>query len=259
MTASYLFTPEGLAVLSAYAAPDTLFAFDLDGTLAPIVADYSTAKVNGAVRTTLERLTKLARVSVITGRSRKVALEILGFEPHLVIGNHGAEWPEASGSRNRQFSQICRAWREQLQNRLSAVRGVEIEFKGESISIHYRKTTDREGALSEIDAAIIALSPSPKRVGGKYVVNLIPMEAPGKGEALVAAMESLGSRRAIYTGDDETDEEVFRQRYVDLLGIHVGEDGWTAATYYLKKQSEILGLLCSMVGTLELREKGADA
>jgi trehalose 6-phosphate phosphatase len=251
MTASYLFSPEGLSALAGHVAPDTLFAFDLDGTLAPIVDEYNAARVAEPVRTTLERLAGLAKVTVITGRSRKDALEILGFEPHLLIGNHGAEWPADPESRNVEFAQLCTEWRERLQEMLSGVRGVEIEFKGESLSLHYRKSIDRDGALSRIDAAIWELSPSPKRIGGKFVVNLVPMDAFGKGEALKAAMEKLGFTRAIFFGDDVTDEEIFQLGNVDLLGIHIGKDDRTAAAYYLNDQSEMLGLLNAMVGILE--------
>jgi trehalose 6-phosphate phosphatase len=251
MTASYLLSPEGLAALAGHVSPDTLFAFDLDGTLAPIVDDYNAARVAEPVRTTLERLAGLAKVAVITGRSRKDALEILGFEPHLLIGNHGAEWPFDPGTRNWQFVQLCTAWREQLHERLNGIQGVEIEFKGESISIHYRRAIKRDGAFSRIDAAIGELAPSPKRIGGKYVVNLLPMEAPGKGEALVAAMEMFGLERAIFLGDDVTDEEIFKLGSVDLFGVHIGKDDRTAAAYYLNRQSEMLGLLNSIVGILE--------
>jgi trehalose 6-phosphate phosphatase len=257
MTATYLLSPEGLAALAAQVAPDTLFAFDLDGTLAPIVNEFNAARVAGPVRSTLERLAGLAKVSVITGRSRKAALEILGFEPHLLIGNHGAEWPDGPDSRNVEFVELCTAWRKQLQERLCGVRGVEIEFKGESIAIHYRRATDRVGALTRIDAAIADLDPAPKRIGGKYVVNILPMEARGKGDALVAAMEMFGVKRAIFIGDDVTDEEVFTLESVDMLGVHVGKDSLTAAPYYLNDQAEMAGLLKAMVGMLKSQEAGA--
>lgn len=251
MTASCLFSSEGLIALAGYVTSDTLFAFDLDGTLAPIVDEYNAARVAEPVRSTLERLAKLAKVAVITGRSRNDAQDILGFEPHLLIGNHGAEWPFDPDTRNHQFVQLCTAWREKLHERLSGIQGVEIEFKGESLSLHYRKAIDRDSALSHIDAAIGKLAPDPKRIGGKYVVNLLPMESFGKGEALEAAMEKFGLERAIYFGDDETDEEVFQLRSVDVFGIHIGKDERTAASYYLNKQSEMPGLLKSMVGILE--------
>lgn len=257
MTPSYLFDSKGLASLARYVAPDTLFAFDLDGTLAPIVEEHAAARVAEPVRTTLLRLVKLAKVAVITGRSRKDAEAILGFEPHLLVGNHGAEWPPDEKTRNWQFVQYCLKWREQLHDVLFYEPGVKIEFKGESLSLHYRKAPDPGKALALIHAALDALEPGPRRVGGKYVVNVVPLEAPGKGDALAAAMERLGAARAIYFGDDETDEEIFRLKRDDVFGVHVGKDDRTAASYYLNQQSEMLGLLNSIVGILELpREDG---
>ena len=258
MTAQYLFTSEGLVALTRYVAPDTVFAFDLDGTLAPIVAEFSAAQVAEPVRATLQRLAKLAKVVVITGRSRQDALAILGFEPHLLIGSHGAEWPPHEKTRNWQFVANCLKWRERLSGALFHLQGVEIEFKSESLSIHYRKTKDPAQALSDINAAIEDLVPSPRRIGGKYVLNLLPMEALTKGGALVAAMDRFGAKQAIFFGDDVTDEEVFRLEKTDILGIHIGEDDHTAASYYLRDQSEVLGLLNSMVGVLDV-ERDSDA
>lgn len=242
--------------MSRYVAPDSLFAFDLDGTLAPIVENYSAARVAEPVRATLERLDKLAIIAVITGRSRKDALAVLGFEPHLLVGNHGAEWPPQETSRNWHQIRLCLNWQKQLFDMLGFIKGIELEFKGESISVHYRKADDPEKAFSQINAAVDKLDPPSKKIGGKFVVNLLPPEALTKGNALVAAMDRFGLERAIYFGDDVTDEEVFKLENVDVLGIHVGTDGQTAAPYYLNSQSELLGLLNSMVGILETREEG---
>jgi len=258
LSASYLFDSDGLKALANYIAPDTLFAFDLDGTLAPIVKNFAAARVEESMRATLEQMAKLANVVVITGRSRKDALAILGFEPHLLIGNHGAEWPPHQSSRNWQFVGMCLKWRDQLHDMLGDAQGVEIEFKGESISLHYRKAIDQEGVLTQIDTAIGKLEPAPKRFGGKYVVNLVSMEASTKGEALVAAMHHLELQRAIFIGDDVTDEEVFQLKDADVFGIHIGKEGHTAAPYYLKKQSALLGLLNSMVGILETHKEVED-
>ena len=259
MTAAYLLDKEGIAALTRYVAPDTLFGFDLDGTLAPIVAEYSAAQVAEPVRTTLARLVKLAKVAVITGRSRKDALAILGLEPQLLIGNHGAEWPSQEGSGNRQQTRLCLEWREQLSDMLGNAQGIEIESKGESLTLHYRKAIDQESAITRIDAAIEKLAPGPKRIGGKFVVNLLPMDALTKGEALVAAMASFGLKRAIFSGDDVTDEEVFKLKNDAVFGIHIGKDDQTAAPYYLNNQSELLGLLNTMVGILETERDVEDA
>lgn len=251
--ASYLLHAKGMAALTRYVTPDTLLAFDLDGTLAVIVDDFSAAQVTEPVRSTVQRLVKHMKVTLITGRSRKDALVILGFEPHLVIGNHGAEWPGDSDPRNLSFIQTCTAWRNQLDAMLKIAQGIEIEFKGASLTIHYRRAIGEDKALLLIDAAIGKLVPHPKRMGGKYVINLLPPEAPGKGEALVAALDRFGLKRAIYFGDDVTDEEVFKLKSLDVLGIHIGKNDRTAAAYYLNRQSELPELLNAMIGMLEFR------
>ncbi|GFO62634.1 trehalose-phosphatase [Geomonas paludis] len=248
---SYLFQFKELAAFTRHVAPDTLFAFDLDGTLAPIVNDFGAAKVAKPVRNALQRLMGLAKVAVITGRSRQDAIGMLGFQPHLVIGNHGAEWPGQSGTRRWELVQLCLKWRDRLHTALFYEPGVEIEFKGESLSLHYRKSEDPQLALAMINAAIGDLEPPPRIIGGKCVVNVLPMQACGKGEALAAAMDELGCSRAIYFGDDETDEDVFRMARGDIFGVHVGRNDQSAATYYLNQQSEILELLNSIVGVLE--------
>lgn len=250
----YLFQSPGLATLARYATPDTLFAFDLDGTLAPIVEEYGAARVPGALRNALQRLVGLAKVVVLTGRSRKDAQGILGFQPHLIIGNHGAEWP-GDGARNWRFVQNTLLWRKQLHHDLFYEPGVEIEYKGESLSIHYRKAPDHERTLALVRESVQRLDPPPRILGGKFVVNLLPGEVLGKGEALAGAMERLGCSRAVYFGDDETDEEVFRLGRQDVFGVHVGKDEKTAATWYLNQQSEMLGLLNSIVGMLESHEE----
>ena len=102
-----------------------------------------------------------------------------------------------------------------------------------------------------ISAVIEKLDPPPQKFGGKFVVNLLPPDALTKGDALEAAMKMFGLKRAIFIGDDVTDEAVFQLENVDVFGIHIGKDGQTAAPYYLKKQSALLGLLNSMAGILE--------
>ena len=258
MSASYIFSNKGLVALAQYIDLDTLFAFDIDGTLAPIVDDFTAASVSSPVKKTLARLATLANVAVITGRSRKDALAILGFEPHLLIGNHGAEWPENSDIRTDSFIQQSTAWLEQLQCKLTGVAGVEIEFKGESLSVHYRKAVDQGDAHARIHRAIEMLTPKPKVISGKSVLNILPPSAPTKGEALVSAMKMFGTKRAVYFGDDVTDEEVFLLKDVDLFGIHIGKDDDTAAAYYLKRQSALLGLLNSIVGMVEQHAKSVN-
>jgi trehalose 6-phosphate phosphatase len=220
----------------------------------PIDDENSGAQVPVPIRTALERLVNLARVTVITGRSRRDALANLGFEPQLLIGSHGAEWPPHKKSRNWLIVERCLKWKEQLSGALFYAQGVEIKFQVELLSLHYRKAADPVKALSLINAAIDQLVPSPRRIDGKYIIDLLAMEALTKGEALVAAMDKLGVKRAIYFGDDATDEEVFQLKSADVFSVRIGRDNQTAASYYLNKQPEILGILNSMVGMLEIQQ-----
>lgn len=251
MTASYLFSSDGLIALARYVKPDTLFAFDLDIALLPITGEH----VAEPVKVTLQRLMNVAKVTVITGRARNDALTILGFAPHLLIGNQGAEWPSQKNARNWRQVIICLKWRERLYDRLVDVQGAEIEFKGESVSLHFRNAADPEKAISLINAAIEELEPRPRRFDGTFIINLLPDEALTKEEALLSTMKHFESKRAIIFGYDESDEEIFRSRRADIFGIHFGEDSRAAASYCLSTQSEMLGLLNSMVGMLEITDK----
>jgi trehalose 6-phosphate phosphatase len=197
----------------------------------------------------------VAKVIMFSRKSRKEALVVLGFEPHLLIGNHGIAGTSQEGCRNWQNVRHCLKWREQVYDMLSDVQGVEIAFLGESISLHYRKADDPEKALSLINTAIEKLKPLPRKIDGKLAVNLLPGNALTRGEALVDTMKLLGSSKAIYFGADGYDEEVFRLADADVFGIHVGENEQTAASHYIHGQSEVLGLLNSMIGMLEIHCK----
>jgi trehalose-6-phosphatase len=61
----------------------------------------------------------------------------------------------------------------------------------------------------------------------------------------------FGLQRAIFIGDDVTDEAVFKLKCGDIFGIHIGTFNPTVASYYLNTQSEIQGLLYLMVYRLE--------
>lgn len=73
-----------------------------------------------------------------------------------------------------------------------------------------------------------------------------------RGAMFLAAMKKEGIYRAVYFGENSVDDEVFTLRGPDILGIHVGNQVNTAATYYLNKHSALLGLLNSITGILEV-------
>lgn len=241
----HLFSNEGIASLRAFIDRKTLLAFDLDGTLAPIVPIPSQIVIPDNVRDSLIQLCRTESVAIITGRACSDARAHLGFDPGFIIGNHGAEGIPGRQEQEQGYLVLCSEWEQQLQNALGCndENGIFMENKGATLSIHYRMARDRESARLAILTAIDGLRPSPKRVTGKCVENLLPCNAPHKGAALTMLMRQGGYSRAIFVGDDETDEYVFRLEDSTIFGILVGESSSSAAQYNIRGQAHIARLL----------------
>jgi trehalose 6-phosphate phosphatase len=240
----YAFSPEGLACIAAAIATRPLLAFDIDGTLAPIVDHPGDARLPHDVQHYLAQLARRYDVAIVTGRAVADARRMFAFEPHYLIGNHGAEGLPDADRRAQAFLRIVRGWREALERceRLAAS-GVMIEDKRYSLSLHYRKATDREAAHRAIRACIDALEPAPKIIDGKAVVNVLPADAPNKGDALRALIDETRRPNALYVGDDETDEAVFGLHLPSVLTLRVEPSGDSQATLFLRDQREVLTLL----------------
>jgi len=246
----YLFSDAGRAELRGFVDRTTLFAFDLDGTLAPIVADPSRIVIPQDVRARLTRLGAMASVAIVTGRARADAESHLGFAPRFLVGNHGAEGLPGADASEQEFVRLCRGWREQLKTFLPEREstGILIEDKGATLSLHYRNC--QEGAHRKILNAILRLVPAPRRISGKAVENLVPRDAPHKGEALLFIMGHLGCARAFFVGDDETDEDVFRLGDDSIFGVRVGIHAGSGARFFIRGQEEIGPLLDEIMAAL---------
>lgn len=250
-SAQYLLDDPGLSALRSFIDGDTLLAFDLDGTLAPIVPDPSGIKIPEQIRESMRRLCAMAKVVILSGRGRDDARSFLGFEPRLIVGNHGAEGLPGWEEREKVFREVCAAWRKQLLGWLPDIAdGIVLEDKTYSLSLHYRNAVRRDEAYGRIMDAIWTLVPAPERIPGKFVENIIPQGAPRKGRALLEVMRCLNAPRALFVGDDDTDEDVFCLRYERIFGIRVGAAPSTVAEYYLKEQEEVGVLLREISGAL---------
>jgi trehalose 6-phosphate phosphatase len=69
------------------------------------------------------------------------------------------------------------------------------------------------------------------------------MGAPHKGVAILELMKLAKSKRVLYIGDDDTDEDVFSLTNEKIMSIRVGEKKISNAHYYIQRQSEINRLL----------------
>jgi trehalose 6-phosphate phosphatase len=221
-----------------------LLAFDFDGTLAPLVADPSTAALPSKTADLLCRLSLRFPCVVVSGRARDdVFARLQGIPVAEVIGNHGSEpWVDSVPLP----AQVAR-WLPMLTDRFGSAPGILIEDKGCSLSIHYRHARPRPQMLPAILAALEQLDIG-RLLHGKYVVNLLPVGALNKGAGLCRAVSARQRPRALYVGDDETDEDVFRlPAQAGVLGIRVGRQNGSSAPLYLRSQPEVEPLLSSLL------------
>lgn len=237
----YLFDTDGEGVLPSLAWSRLLVAFDFDGTLAPIVADREAAFMRTSTSDLLARVCEGYACAVISGRSvADVGARLKGANVKYVIGNHGLE----PGSNLVEFEEQVALARPLLELAALSIPGVDIEDKTYSIAVHFRASRSKRRAKAAMLAAIAGLPFGMRTVHGKLVVNVVPAQAPNKGDALLDLRAREAADIALYVGDDVTDEDVFQlDQPGRLLTIRVGEARHSSATYFLRNQREIDRLL----------------
>lgn len=243
----HLFTPRGEAALQQVMRLEPLLAFDFDGTLAPIVDRPDDASVPAEVSGWLAELARLHPIAVITGRSVADVRKRLGFEPHFVVGNHGAE--DASSRMPDAATVALDALRGRVaaESRALVDAGVTVEDKRYSLAFHYRLAADAELARAVIGALLGDLAPSLASFGGKCVVNVVASGLPDKGEALATLVRRCDAGASFFAGDDVNDEAVFRRAVPPSLTIRIGrDDPGSQAMFVLDDAAELVLVLRRM-------------
>lgn len=251
-----LFSEAGRRRLDQIVQPGVLCAFDFDGTLSPIVPQAEQAWLPPVIRQSLRRLTELTQVAVITGRALQDIRERLEFEPHFVLGNHGMEglpdW-ENGAARHRQ---TCREWVRRLQTALqepSYDPAIHIEDKQYSLAVHYRHARDPGQAEAQLAALFRNAFSEARVIPGKCVFNLLPQDAESKGSAMEKLLRLCNAERAIYVGDDITDEDIFRLERPALLSVRIGPWPGSAAPFYLPDSGSMARFLEALIERLQTR------
>ncbi|MGE0469453.1 MAG: trehalose-phosphatase [Nitrospira sp.] len=246
----YLLTDKGRENLESLLNGHSLYAFDFDGTLSKIVPDPDAARLGRSVRFWFEALAKRAPTAVISGRSLEDLRSRIGTSVPDLIGNHGSEGPHVVQAAMQQVREICHGWLRLITDRFQAElaqSGVLLETKSYSFSFHYRTVERRHEARTLISRIVAELSPSPRIVLGKSVVNVMPPSAWHKGTALLECMRRFGCTTALYVGDDETDEDVFGLGDHRILTVRIGKKNTSSARFFLKRQTEITQVLRLLV------------
>ena len=240
----------------------SVLVFDLDGTLAPIVAHFSQAAVPAHTAAQLTRLLRFWPVAVVTGRSVADARGILGFTPDYLFGNHGAERVDLvdlvervdrvdqQGQRDLAglsfATQGLGSYRQLFGQHASvlAARKVSFEDKGLSLACHYRQSDSPGATRAWLHALIGSAGKGAVVTDGHMVVNILLPHAPDKGDALLTLLAECGAETALVVGDDNNDESAFVKAprhavTARICAAHVA----TSARFRLSGQFEVNALL----------------
>ncbi|MBK7539101.1 MAG: trehalose-phosphatase [Myxococcales bacterium] len=245
----HLLSRECGELLAQLAWSRLLVAFDFDGTLAPIVADREDAQMRTRTSQLFTKVCNLYPCAVISGRSLPDVTARLGAaQLKYIVGNHGLE----PGASLNEFQEEIAQARTSLEESLAGLAGVDLEDKRYSLALHYRRSRNKRLARSAILAAVAALPVRMRVIRGKLVVNVVPEQAPNKGDALLELRGTEQADTVLYVGDDVTDEDVFElDQPGRLLTARVGESRSSAAAYYLRDQSEMDRLLAKLIALRE--------
>ncbi|MBN1526430.1 MAG: trehalose-phosphatase [Candidatus Omnitrophica bacterium] len=240
-----------------------IFVFlDYDGTLTPIAKTPSKAFISPEARSLLKRLLKngACKIAVISGRGLGDIKKMVGVSGIIYVGNHGLE---IEGPKLRfksplspGFLKILEKIGRELREALSAIKGAIVEHKGLTLSVHYRMA-DKKDALAVKNFFYEVMEPYIVKneahvTFGKKVFEVRPPMRWDKGKAVMwlLARQRFAKRdavKAVYIGDDVTDEDAFRVLRDKGLTIVVGRPLLSCAQYYLNNPGEVASFLKKIV------------
>lgn len=237
-----------------------LLLSDYDGTLTPIVERPELAELYPKTRKMLQKLTHSHNltIGVVSGRALGDLKSRVGLEGIIYAGNHGLEIEGPGLSFVNPLAQevkpLLRLLHLALAQAFLAIRGVFVENKGLTLSVHYRQVEEaRTREVASSFENVVSLSRAVGKIRtttGKKVYEVRPAIDWDKGKAVELLLDrySRGGKAKvlpIYLGDDLTDEEGFRAiENHSGISVFVGEEGTkSSARYFLKSTQEVERLL----------------
>jgi trehalose 6-phosphate phosphatase len=225
-----------------------LLFLDFDGTLAPIVDFPEDAMLPAKTREILTTLysQKQIRLAVISGRSLVDLQRRVGLNNVIYAGNHGLEiegqglqFVEPSAERSRPgLLEITT----RLSAQLGSTPGAQVEYKGLSASVHYRRAPASSWVeiRHRVESAVASSDGRFVMKEGNRIYEIRPSVPWHKGAAVNWIRTALGMQRdlAVYIGDDATDEDAFSE-LTDGITIKVGSAAATSANYFAGDTEEI--------------------
>jgi trehalose-phosphatase len=234
-----------------------LLLCDYDGTITPIVERPEMADLSEKTRQLLQTLARQSSftVGILSGRALADLRQRVDISGIIYAGNHGLEIEGPGiGLVNPLAEEMRPALHlinQVLNKALAPIRGVQVEDKGLTVSVHYRMVEEgKSEEVRNIFERVIANARSLGKVittSGKKVYEVRPAVKWDKGEAIAFLIDKYGTTKTkkgllpIFLGDDQTDEDGFRviEKH-DGVSVFVGEQtNNSKARYYLKAPAEV--------------------
>lgn len=260
----YLFNDWSAINDKIIARKNIILLCDYDGTLTPIVDTPELAAIG---KETLDLLTRLVNkkrlmLGIISGRALPDIKERVSIGGVIYAGNHGLEI-EGPGLKfvhplTDELQSGVRVLSIVLNKALNNIRGVIVEDKGITLSVHYRMVD--EAKLPDVHSAFESVVRAARKMGkirtteGKKVHEVRPAIAWDKGKAVNLIIDKYIPTQkkknitVIYLGDDRTDEDAFKVvNQYDGISIMVGKAEYLSGSrYYLNSTGEVNGFLAEL-------------
>ncbi len=245
---------------------DPWFFLDYDGTLSPIVDDPDKAVISEELRETLRELSRICKVSVVSGRDRADVKEKVGLDNLVYAGSHGFDITGPNDlnqqhEKGQQLMPVLEKAHKTLQEVLADIPGAHVERKKYAVAVHYRRVqnTGHVNTLKQKVEEVARQFSELKQSPGKKIIELKPALDWHKGKAVRWLLQTLGDKNTrylpIYIGDDTTDEDAFKELGDEGVGIMVGGHGQqTAANWALDSVEDVQRFLHQFTHALKTRK-----
>lgn len=228
-------------------ATAVMVVVDFDGTLSPIAGHPAKAVLAPGMGASLDRLSRVADLAVMSGRARADLARKIGSRGIVLGGDHGRvlRGPQGlrRGGERPESHRLLREWAENLRDRFRAVPGVFIERKEAGVAVHYRQVASRDRArFVEAMRAARRRAPWGWRWESGSCVWELRRRGSDKGRALAWLWKKKGRPYLVCVGDDVTDEDLFRFARGRGLSVKVGT-GTTRAVARVRSPAGVRRLL----------------
>ena len=229
---------------------------DYDGTLTPIVQHPADAVLADATRQVLDQAARTPTLDtvIVSGRSLADVQERVGIAGLTYVGDHGFEIEGPGISFRHEARERIAEVLAQAADALTAlgVPGAWVERKGATLAYHLRGVAPAERRAAERAAEKVLRRRRLRVIPGKITLEGRPPVDWHKGRAVLYVLVHRHGAdwptrvRALYLGDDTTDEDAFRSLHGIGRSIRIGPPpvtGQTHADYTLPDPDAVTQLL----------------